>query len=125
MQQSETVGGRRHRPWRRGRLGAGVAATVTTVVVTGTLTIAVAPAQAAGPRPDFQLPFSCGQKWRLDTWAHAPALDMVREPQSGTLGASLVAPADGGVKQSYRHSNAGKNIHIDHGGKWFNTEDRK
>ncbi|MFF0312827.1 hypothetical protein ACFYSC_35850, partial [Streptosporangium sp. NPDC004379] len=33
--------------------------------------------QAALAAPNLQLPFPCGQKWRLDTWAHAPALDMV------------------------------------------------
>jgi hypothetical protein len=77
---------------------------------------------AVGPRPHFQLPFPCGQQWRLDTWAHAPALDMVREPnQVGTEGALLIAPADGVVNQSFRHANAGNMIQIDHGGRWFTT----
>jgi murein DD-endopeptidase MepM/ murein hydrolase activator NlpD len=76
----------------------------------------------AGPRPPFQLPFPCGQQWRLDTWGHAPALDMVREPnQVGTEGALLIAPANGTVKQSFRHSNAGNMIQINHGGGWFTT----
>ena len=70
----------------------------------------------------FQLPFACGEQWRLDTWAHAPALDMVREPdQTGTEGALLVAPADGTVNQSLLHDNAGNVIQIDHGDRRFTT----
>jgi LPXTG-motif cell wall-anchored protein len=82
--------------------------------------VAVAAAQEAPP--GLQLPFGCGQEWRLDTWGHAPALDMVREPdQEGTEGALLIAPADGVVNQSFRHDNAGEVIQIDHGGGWFTT----
>jgi hypothetical protein len=70
----------------------------------------------------FQLPFPCGDEWRLDTWAHAPALDMVREPdQTGTEGALLVAPAAGVVNQSFTHDNAGNVIQIDHGDGIFST----
>jgi|GEM_PF-3476033 len=84
------------------------------------------PASAAGKsaaaRPTFQLPFPCGQQWRLDSWSHAPALDMVKEPdQVGTEGATLVASAAGRVNQSFYHSNAGNVIQIDHGGGWFTT----
>src|SRR5688500_1269501 len=96
------------RLWRRSRdaLCFVIATAVTVVVAPGMQS----PAAAAGPRPAFQLPFPCDQKWRLDTWGHAPALDMVREPQSGTLGSPLVAPADGVVEQSFRHGNAGNMI---------------
>lgn len=70
----------------------------------------------------FQLPFECGQGWRLDSWAHAPALDMVREPdQVGTDGATLLAPAPGTVNRSEFHENAGNLIQIDHGEGWFTT----
>ncbi|OLF05114.1 hypothetical protein BLA60_37685 [Actinophytocola xinjiangensis] len=90
------------------------------VATAGVAAFLVAPsAQAA---PTFQLPFDCGQKWRLDTWGHNPALDMVREPdQVGTEGARLLAPAAGRVNQSYRHGNAGNMIQIDHGGGHFTT----
>jgi Peptidase family M23 len=87
----------------------------------------VAAAMLVGPpqalaEPGFQLPFPCNQSWRLDTWGHAPALDMVKEPnQRGTEGAPLVASADGVVKQSFFHRNAGNMIQIDHGGRWFTT----
>jgi hypothetical protein len=78
------------------------------------------PAVAA---PAFQLPFPCGQLWRLNTWdsSHAPALDMVREPQNLTEGSLLVAPAAGRVNQSFLHGNAGNMIQIDHGGGHFTT----
>ena len=88
--------------------------------ITGALTVMNVPvAQAA---PSFQLPFECGQQWRLDTWGHNPALDMVREPnQVGTEGAALLAPANGTVNQSFYHSNAGNVIQINHGGGHFTT----
>jgi murein DD-endopeptidase MepM/ murein hydrolase activator NlpD len=67
----------------------------------------------------------------LDSYAatHAPALDMVREPnQQGTEGSLVVASASGVVKQSFYHENhpgtndgAGNMIQIDHGGGWFTT----
>ncbi|GAA3987240.1 hypothetical protein GCM10022247_01930 [Allokutzneria multivorans] len=84
---------------------------------------APAPDEASiAARPAFQLPFDCNSKWRLDTWAHAPALDMVKEPnQVGTEGAPYRASADGVVRQSFYHSNAGNMIQINHGGGWFTT----
>jgi murein L,D-transpeptidase YcbB/YkuD len=83
---------------------------------------AAASAAAAAPPIAFQLPFTCGQQWRLDTWAHAPALDMVREPnQVGTEGAPVLAPASGTVRQSFYHSNAGNVIQINHGQRYFTT----
>jgi hypothetical protein len=86
------------------------------------LVVEPAAGAAPGPRPDFQLPFPCGQKWQLNSWAHAPALDMVKEPdQVGTEGAPFVAAADGVVRQSFFHDNAGNMIQIDHGGGWFTT----
>ena len=93
---------------------------VIATLVAGGLVAAAAPAAAA---PNFQLPFPCGQKWRLNTWdsGHAPALDMVREPQSATEGSLLVAPAAGTVNQSFLHGNAGHTIQINHGDRHFTT----
>jgi hypothetical protein len=90
-----------------------------------TVLVGVASVVTAGPvsaAPAFQLPFQCGLQWRLDTWGHNPALDMVREPnQVGTEGALLLAPAAGTVNQSFFHSNAGNMIQINHGGGHFTT----
>lgn len=70
----------------------------------------------------FQLPFTCADAWRLDTWGHAPAVDMVREPdQVGTEGAPLLAPAAGVVNMSFFHDNAGNVVQIDHGEGYFTT----
>ncbi|MEV0385664.1 VCBS repeat domain-containing M23 family metallopeptidase [Nonomuraea sp. NPDC050643] len=81
-----------------------------------------APRASAAAMPGFQLPFPCGQEWQLNAWAHAPALDMVKEPdQQGTNGAQLVAPADGVVNQAFYHANAGNMVQINHGGGWFTT----
>jgi hypothetical protein len=91
----------------------------TTLIAAVGLPATATPALAA---PALQLPFVCGQQWRLDTWGHAPALDMVREPnQQGTEGATLVSPIAGTVNQSFFHSNAGNVIQINHGGGYFTT----
>jgi hypothetical protein len=84
--------------------------------------LGVVGAPSAQAAPSFQLPFECGQQWRLDTWGHNPALDMVREPnQVGTEGAALLAPAAGTVNQSFYHDNAGNVIQINHGSGHFTT----
>lgn len=95
---------------------------------TGTSTSDDAPAVADLPPPElplpqaFELPFTCADAWRLDTWGHAPAIDMVREPdQFGTEGAPLLAPAAGVVNMSFFHDNAGNTVQIDHGEGYFTT----
>lgn len=71
---------------------------------------------------NFQLPFTCGDAWRLDTWGHNPALDMVREPdQHGTEGAPLLASEAGTVNMSFWHDNAGNVVQINHGDGYFTT----
>ncbi|HEU5471971.1 MAG TPA: VCBS repeat domain-containing M23 family metallopeptidase [Actinophytocola sp.] len=93
---------------------------VAVSVLVGATCMALSGSAAAAP--NFQLPFTCGQQWRLDTWGHSPALDMVREPnQVGTEGAALLAPAAGTVNQSFFHSNAGNVIQINHGSRHFTT----
>jgi LPXTG-motif cell wall-anchored protein len=106
---------------RRSRRLVLVASAAGGLVLPAALAVGSLPA-GAQERPDFQLPFPCGQVWRLDSWGHAPALDMVREPdQEGTEGALLVAAAAGEIVESERHDNAGNMIQIDHGGGWFTT----
>ncbi|MEO3807779.1 M23 family metallopeptidase [Sphaerisporangium sp. B11E5] len=108
--------GTRHPAW-----GRALTAAALTVLVGGLANLPAHTASAAAA-PNLQLPFLCGQQWRLDTWGHAPALDMVKEPdQQGTEGASLIAPAPGTVNKSYYHENAGNVIQINHGGGYFTT----
>ncbi|MEU6712448.1 M23 family metallopeptidase [Nonomuraea sp. NPDC046802] len=100
-------------------------AALTLAALTGVGLVGVAqPANAGvssakGPRPVMQLPFPCEQKLRLNTWSHAPALDMVREPQKLTMRSKLIAPAAGTVIMSKEHPNAGNVIKINHGGGWY------
>jgi hypothetical protein len=80
------------------------------------------PAQEAAARPNFQAPFPCGTAIRAESFGHAPALDIFRNPTSETEGAPVVAPAAGVVNQSYSNpSGAGNIIQINHGGGWFTT----
>ncbi|MEV0751795.1 M23 family metallopeptidase, partial [Streptosporangium sp. NPDC050280] len=103
-------------------ISAFLRAGISAVLVAAFGVLATASAATAAAAPNLQLPFPCDQKWRLDTWAHAPALDMVKEPdQHGTDGATLIAPAAGTVNQSFYHSNAGNVIQINHGGGYYTT----
>lgn len=108
------------RPPTRSRAAAG--GLLLALLATLLTAVSANPAQAADP-PPFQLPFTCGQTWRLETSGdHVPALDMFRDPdQSTTEGSLLVASADGEVVESRLHPNAGHMIQIDHGDRWFTT----
>ncbi|GLP67022.1 hypothetical protein TUSST3_36440 [Streptomyces sp. TUS-ST3] len=81
---------------------------------------ASAPAATAAPaaRPDFRLPFACGQTWQLQTYlGHAPddkKLDMYRVG-GPTLGATVVASAAGTVTELFEPGG----LEINHGGGWF------
>ncbi|WP_202805951.1 M23 family metallopeptidase [Actinopolymorpha alba] len=71
-----------------------------------------------GPRPDFKLPFACGQRWRISTYrGHNPdemKLDMFRS--GGTTGGAVVrASAPGRVRQLVSPGG----VKIDHGGRWY------
>jgi hypothetical protein len=77
---------------------------------------------AAGARPAFQMPFQCNTPWRLNTWDHSPALDIVREPQSGTGGSPVLASARGTVAQAGHDSGAGYYVLLNHGGGWYTVQ---
>lgn len=104
------------RGWVTGALA--VTAVVLFVGMNGnTLLGRLSGVDAPGPRPKFELPFACGQRWQLTTYAsHNPEhkkLDMYRA--DGTTEGSVVRasapgeviglPDPGGVK-------------LDHGGRW-------
>ncbi|MFF1445625.1 M23 family metallopeptidase [Streptomyces sp. NPDC058295] len=87
----------------------------------GTAPAAATPTQAtAGARPDFRLPFACGETWQLQTYqGHAPddkKLDMYRVGGQ-TLGASVVASAAGTVTEFFEPGG----LEINHGGGWFSV----
>jgi hypothetical protein len=86
---------------------------------TGAAPASAAFAQAtAGARPDFRLPFACGETWQLQTYeGHAPddkKLDMYRVGGQ-TLGAQVVASAAGTVTELFEPGG----LEINHGGGWW------
>lgn len=112
---------------RRGR-GPGRAAAVLAVLVAAvTALAATVSAASAAPgaarsapaaRPDFRLPFACGQTWQLQTYrGHAPddkKLDMYRVGGT-TLGSLVAASAAGTVTETFEPGG----LEINHGNGWF------
>ncbi|GIH55788.1 peptidase M23 [Microbispora rosea subsp. aerata] len=84
-------------------------------------------ASAAGPRPNFQLPFPCGQTWTGNSSASSAhqswEIDFNRGGTADAdLGDTVVAAAAGTVVISAHQGSAngfGNLIKIDHGGGWF------
>ncbi|MFJ1806782.1 MULTISPECIES: M23 family metallopeptidase [unclassified Streptomyces] len=95
------------------------AASLTALLITAGL-CAGAPAASGAPvaRPDFRLPFPCGQTWQLQTYlGHAPddkKLDLYRV-DGATLGATVAASADGTVTEFFEPGG----LEINHGNGWF------
>ncbi|GGM54115.1 hypothetical protein GCM10012275_26530 [Longimycelium tulufanense] len=75
----------------------------------------------ANSRPQFQLPFQCGQKWRAVTRDnHSPnphSLDLFRVGGE-TSGQPVLASAAGQVRLSGWDSGGGWMVEIDHGSDW-------
>src|SRR5512135_2332454 len=73
-------------------------------------------------RPRFQLPFPCGERWRLQTYPdHHPIekLDMFAADGGPTEGRTVVASADGRAYGVYAPNTSGGNqVAIDHGNRW-------
>ncbi|MFD3502976.1 M23 family metallopeptidase [Streptomyces sp. NPDC058678] len=100
---------------------SGWAAAVLALLMTLGLCATAAPATAAAvpaARPDFKLPFACGQTWQLQTYrGHTPEdkkLDMYRVGGE-TLGAPVAASAAGTVTEFFEPGG----LEINHGGGWF------
>ncbi|MDX3132150.1 M23 family metallopeptidase [Streptomyces europaeiscabiei] len=75
-------------------------------------------AAAPAARPDFKLPFACGQTWQLQTYlGHSPddkKIDMYRVGQP-TLGSLVAASAAGTVTETFEPGG----LEINHGNGWF------
>jgi hypothetical protein len=102
----------------RGAVRATTALLATALAATAVVVHAT-PAQAAVP--SFQLPMPCDHQARMETFDHAPALDIFRVG-AATEGSPLVAAADGVVNQSYFDAGPGNVIQINHGGGYFTTQ---
>ncbi|MFG2105110.1 peptidoglycan DD-metalloendopeptidase family protein, partial [Micromonospora echinaurantiaca] len=87
--------------------------------VTGLVAVAAAPASAAGPRPLFQLPFPCGESWRLSTYAGHDDYDVDMIATSGTTaGRSILASYAGTVSYAGWDNGGGWYVKLNHGGGW-------
>ncbi|MFF9039923.1 M23 family metallopeptidase [Streptomyces sp. NPDC014892] len=74
---------------------------------------------AAAAKPKFQMPFQCNTHWRIDTWGHNPAIDMVVKGNTGSSGKPVYPGYKGKVVKAYKDSGAGNMIIINHGGGWY------
>ncbi|MEU8419651.1 peptidoglycan DD-metalloendopeptidase family protein [Micromonospora sp. NPDC048835] len=85
----------------------------------GGLAVVAPPAQAAGPRPLFQLPFQCGQRWQLSTYpGHDDYdIDMIRVGGT-TAGQDILASYGGTVEFAGWDDGAGNYVKINHGSGW-------
>ena len=88
------------------------------MVVLATVALA-APAAAAGPRPLFQVPFPCGETWKMATYdGHGSYKIDFTHSSGNSLGRSIIASAGGTVSFSGWGDSGGWWVRIDHGGGW-------
>lgn len=86
----------------------------------------VAPAaQAAGPRPMFQMPVACGQTWEASTYdGHWPDQDSIdlgewdAQDNNISKGEPVLAAADGKVLDVFTSSGGDIRVYLDHGDGW-------
>ncbi|MFG2553593.1 M23 family metallopeptidase [Streptomyces sp. NPDC048581] len=100
-----------------------LAATVLTLAVgaglgTGT-SYAGGEYEAAAAKPKFQMPFKCNTHWRIDTWGHSPAVDIVVKDNTGSSGKPVYPGYKGKVAKTFWDRGAGNVIIINHGGGWY------
>jgi hypothetical protein len=94
-----------------------------TVAVASVTTLLTAPsaAEAAGPRPLFRLPFTCGQQWVAVTRSdHSPnpnSLDLTKIGNDSN-NQPILASAGGRVVKSGYDGGGGHHVRIDHGNGW-------
>lgn len=88
------------------------------LAVVATAFVAAAPAQAAPPRTDFEMPFPCAQQWTGTTRAgHSPSRLAVDWNRANDFNSPVVAAAAGTVVTSTNaiSSGYGRYVVIDHG----------
>ena len=94
------------------------------IATTAALAATASSASAAGPRPDFQMPFSCSQEWAASTYnGHWPDQDSIDLGEwNGSTNMSerepVLASADGEVLNVFTDSDGGNRVYLDHGDGW-------
>jgi hypothetical protein len=92
------------------------------LTTTVSLMLTAVPAQAAGPRPLFQLPFRCGEVWRLSTYAGHDDYDIDMRAKTGETDGRPVLASYGGTVVLARDASdgdgGGNRVRIDHGNGW-------
>lgn len=99
-----------------------IALPLALLATTASLMLTAAPAQAAGPRPLFQLPFKCGEVWRLSTYAGHDDYDIDMFATTGETDGRPVLASYGGTVVLARDASdgdgGGNRVRIDHGNGW-------
>src|SRR5215211_2226554 len=82
-------------------------------------------AEAAGPRPFFQMPVACGQTWEASTydghWPDQDSIDLGEWTTADTnmgQGEAVLASADGKVLKVFTNTAGDIRVYLDHGGGW-------
>ena len=96
------------------------------VALAATTALAAAPAaQAADPRPDFQMPFTCGQQIMATTYStHGPDPDSIdmwhldADKDNVSQGEPVLASADGTVTNVSKNGKDEFQVFLDHGNGW-------
>jgi hypothetical protein len=95
------------------------------LVIAAVPLIAASAAEAAGPRPFFQMPFACGQTWEASTYdGHWPDQDSIDlgEWTAGdanmSQGEPVLASADGTVSKVFTSPGGDHRVYLDHGDGW-------
>ncbi len=90
------------------------------LVLAGSGIVSAGAANAAGPRPLFQLPLRCGEQYRLATYAGHDYYDIDMTAASGAIdGQPIYASYAGTVTTTaYESGGAGWYVKINHGGGW-------
>ena len=99
---------------------------VLTVAPFTVVALLASSAEAAGPRPFFQMPVACGQTWEASTydghWPDQDSIDLGEWTAADTnmgKGEPVLASADGKVDKVFTHSAGDVRVYLDHGNGWF------
>ncbi|GIH02187.1 hypothetical protein Rhe02_02540 [Rhizocola hellebori] len=92
---------------------------IATVLGVGAVAAATGPAHAAGPRPNFQMPFPCGETWRMATYFGHDDYDIDMTYTGGSSNnRTILASYSGTVSFAGWGNSGGWHVIIDHGGGW-------